>query len=29
VRSTEATSLLTSYGFSLPEEKQSSGERTK
>jgi molybdate transport system substrate-binding protein len=29
VRSPEASSLLTSYGFSLPDEKQSTGERTK
>jgi len=28
-RSPEATSLLTSYGFSLPAEKHSSGETTK
>jgi molybdate transport system substrate-binding protein len=29
LRSPEATSLLTSYGFSLSEEKHSSGERVK
>jgi molybdate transport system substrate-binding protein len=29
VRSPEATSLLKDYGFSLPTDKQSSGERTK